>query len=233
VTVNSGVVTATGNGGALTIYGGKVIFTQEKREITSTTLHRFNLFKRLESSVYAFGETIGRLIDRTNKAIAQLENIGSDTTLEVDALDDDDDFLDYKYEININHLNAAEFLLELYYDKEILDELIYDIRRVLNEKRDLKLEILRGFLRKKIAETPYNDANRKVLIFSAFSDTAEYLYAGLQEELKALGVYTGFVSGSKPARSNNGGALPQEYSMLLRAFSPVSKKRRKLSPAWN
>lgn len=211
-----------------TVYGGKVIFTHENREIIATTLHRFNLFKRLESSVYAFGETIGRLIDRIEKAVAQLESVNPNKTLEVEELDDEDDFLDYKYEINVNHLNVADFLADLYYDKEILDDLNHDIRRILNEKRDHKLEVLRKFLLEKIASTPYNAANRKVLIFSAFADTGEYLFRQLEKELQALGVYTGFVSGSKPVRSNN--KIPQEYSALLRAFSPVAKRVEKRNP---
>lgn len=206
-----------------TVYGGKVIFTQENREIITTTLHRFNLFKRLESSVYAFGETIGRLIARINNAIAQLENVDPNRVLEVEEMNEDDDFLDYKYEINVNHLNQAEFLAELYYDKVILDALYYDIRRVLDNKRDLKLQELRAFLSSKLIETPYNSGNKKVLIFSAFADTAEYLYNQLEKELREIGVLTAFVSGAKPARSNNN--MPrQDYSMVLRAFSPLSKK---------
>ena len=211
-----------------TVYGGKVIFTHETREIITTTLHRFNLFKRLESSAYAFGETIGRLIDRIQKAITQLESVDPNKILLVDELDEDDDFLDYKYEINVNHLNAADFLSDLYYDKDILDGLHRDIRRVLDEKRDLKLKVLREFLREKIMTMPYNKTNRKALIFSAFADTAEYLFLQLKEELKALGVYTGFVSGSKPVRSNNN--IRQEYSTLLRAFSPGSKKVENVKP---
>jgi ERCC4-related helicase len=210
-----------------TVYGGKVIFTQENREMITTTLHRFNLFKRLESSVYAFGETIKRLTERINKAIEQLENV-NETKLEVDELDAEDDFLDYKYEINVGHLNKADFLADLYYDKSILDRLNADIRRVLDEKRDRKIEVLREFLHSKINNTPYNDGNRKVLIFSAFADTAEYLFFQLEKELKALGVNTAFVSGSKPVRSNN--LVQQEYSMLLRAFSPVSKKVENVKP---
>lgn len=205
-----------------TVYGGKVIFTHENREIISTTLHRFNLFKRLESSVYAFGETISRLTDRIDKAITQLENIDAGEVLEVDELSEDDDFLDYKYEINVKHLNAVDFLEDLYYDKQILATISNDVKRVLNGKRDSKLAQLREFLHNKIKATPYNDGNRKVLVFSAFADTADYLYAQLESELKTIGVSTAFVSGSKPVRANN--EIKQDYSMLLRAFSPISKR---------
>ncbi|MDR2581603.1 MAG: DEAD/DEAH box helicase family protein [Fibromonadaceae bacterium] len=211
-----------------TTYGDKVIFTQEIRELNTTTLHRFNLFKRLESSVYAFGETIGRLINRIEKAIKQLESIDSDKILEVDELDDEDDFLDYKYEININHLNAADFLVDLHYDKEILDGLNRDIRSILDEKRDYKLEVLREFLHEKITTMPYNNANRKVLIFSAFADTADYLFSQLKNELKELGVYTAFISGSRLACSNN--KIHQDFSSLLHAFSPISKRVENAQP---
>lgn len=209
-----------------TVYGGKVIFTQETRELITSTLHRFNLFKRLESSVYAFGETIGRLKERIEKAIEQLENVDPDRILSVEEMDDEDDFLDYKYEINVNHLNAVDFLQDLYYDKEILDGLHKEIQCVLNEKRDKKLMELREFLHEKITTTPYNPGNKKVLIFSAFADTAEYLFFQLEKELKELGVNTAFVSGSKPVRSNN--MLQQEYNNLLRAFSPMSKIKQEV-----
>jgi len=211
-----------------TVYGGKVLFMQEHREIITLILHRFNLFKRLESSVYAFGETISRLIERIEKAIAQLENVVPDKVIEVEEMDEEDDFLDYKYEINVNHLNRTDFLIDLYYDKEILDVLNADIRRVLDEKRDQKLTTLREFIRNKIKTTPYNNGNKKVLIFSAFADTAEYLYFQLEKELKELGVNTAFISGSKPVRSNN--RLHQEYNRLLRGFSPISKKAKEITP---
>ena len=211
-----------------TVRGDKVLFNHEDRERITQNLHRFNLFKRLESSVYSFGETIRRLIERTKKAIEQLESVDPGKIIEVDEMEDDDDFLDYKYEINVNHLNTAEFIADLYYDKQILDKLNADIRCVLDEERDLKLEFLRDFLHEKITETPYNSGNRKVLIFSAFADTAEYLYFKLEKELKALGVFTAFVSGSKAVRCNN--MLQQEYSNLLRCFSPVSKKVDSITP---
>lgn len=211
-----------------TVYGGKVLFTQENREMITLTLHRFNLFKRLESSVYAFGETIGRLIERIAKAIQQLESIDPNKIIEVDEMEDDDDFLDFKYEINVNHLNQADFLADLYYDKQILDNLYADIKCVLDENRDAKLAKLREFVQNKIQSTPYNNGNKKVLIFSAFADTAEYLFFQLEAELKTLGVHTAFISGSKPVRSNN--MLQQEYTNLLRAFSPRSKKVTDIKP---
>jgi len=210
-----------------TVYAGKVLFKQENREMITLSLHRFNLFKRLESSVYAFGETIGRLIERISKAIEQLESVDPNKIIEVDEMEDDDDFLDFKYEINVNHLNQADFLTDLYYDKQILDDLYADIKRVLDDKRDAKLEQLREFVRNKIQNTPYNDGNKKILIFSAFADTAEYLYFQLENELKEFNINTAFISGAKPVRSNN--LLQQEYSNLLRAFSPRSKKVTDLS----
>lgn len=206
-----------------TVYGGKVIFTQEHREVIATALHRFNLFKRLESSVYSFGETIRRLNNRIENAIEQLENIDHSKVLSVDEIDEDDDFLDYKYEINVNHLNAFDFLQDLYYDKEILDRLIEEIKSVLDGKRDQKLQDLRKFLHEKITTMPYNAGNKKVLIFSAFADTAEYLFTQLKDELKRFGVYTACVCGSRPARSNNK-KIRQEYNDVLRAFSPISKR---------
>ncbi len=212
-----------------TVYGGKVLFKHETREMITATLHRFNLFKRMESSVFSFGETIGRLLERTQNTIVMLEKANEKDTLEmVDDGGEDEDFLDYKYEINIKHLRIGDFLQDLYYDQEILEALNAEIQKLLSEGRDKKLAVIKKFVLDKVKNTPYNSGNKKVLIFSAFADTAYYLYNQLEEELLALGVHTGFVSGSRPARTNNY-HLQQEFNNILSAFSPRSKIGKELT----
>lgn len=205
-----------------TIYGGKVLFKHENREMITATLHRFNLFKRLESSVFSFGETINRLLERINQTIAKLESVSDENIEFVDDNMDDGETLDYKYEINLKHLNTQDYLHDLYYDKELLERLSADIKIVLDGNRDKKLSVLRELLTNKITQMPYNLGNKKVLIFSAFADTARYLFDQLEEELLSLGVHTAFVSGSQPCRTNNY-KLQQEFNNILRAFSPLSK----------
>jgi len=205
---------------------GRVLMTNELREYGLKTLHRFNLFKRLESSVFAFKETIRRLIERIDNYIELLE-----TERNIDYIDDLDEYdlvLDYKYEIKVEHLNKYDFLEDLYYDKEILETLYSDINKVLDQKRDLKLETLMNIVRDKIRETPYNPGNKKVLIFTAFADTANYLYETMEKELLKEGVYTAVVSGSYAPRTNNP-RVSTEFNSVLSAFSPRSKLKRDLA----
>ncbi len=205
-----------------TKHNGKAIFFQDEREKIAKELHKVNLFKRLESSVFAFSETIRRLLERTDNYIEVLQNSADRELVAENDEIEDETTLDYKLEIKVSHLRKHDFLVELYQDKEILDGLYADLQHVLNESRDAKLEKLKEIVRDKIKNTPYNAENKKVLIFTAFADTADYLYASLESELLKLGVYTGTVSGSHPCRTNNG-MKQQEFNAILRAFSPRSK----------
>ena len=205
---------------------GRVLLSNELREFGNKTLHRFNLFKRLESSVYSFSETIRRLIERIDNYINLLEK-ATDTLSYEEEESYEDDVLDYKYEIHVKHLNVGDFLEDLYYDKEILDSLYTDIQKVLQNKRDKKLSELLGVLKDKVSTTPYNVGNKKVLIFTAFADTANYLYRELEKELLAYEVYTGVVSGSYKPKTNNK-HIDSEFNAILSSFSPRSKLKKEL-----
>lgn len=201
---------------------GRVLLSNELRESGTKTLHRFNLFKRLESSVYSFGETIRRLIERIDEYIRAIEKSEKGKALSNDDLDEEDDILNYKFEVKVEHLNKGNFLNDLYYDKNILDKLYKDIETILNNDRDEKIRELVKVLAEKISTTPYNKENKKVLIFTAFADTADYLYEKLNKELLSLGCYTGCVSGAgKPKTTNKN--VRCDYNSILSAFSPGSK----------
>ncbi|MBU3193774.1 helicase-related protein [Clostridium algidicarnis] len=203
---------------------GRVIMTNDIRESGMKILHRFNLFKRLESSVFSFSETIRRLMERNDSCINLLEretenfNINNDEDNEYDG----EAVLDYKYEIKVAHLNKAEFLEDLYYDKEVLEMLYADIEKVLKNNRDKKLETLVGFLKEKVTNEPYNKGNKKVLIFTAFADTAHYLYNQIANEMLNMGIHTGIVTGSSKPKTNNK-TVTLEFNNILAAFSPISK----------
>lgn len=209
---------------------GRVLLSNELRESGTKTLHRFNLFKRLESSVFSFGETIRRLMERINGYIDAIEkSIQNNNTLEIEVEDEEEEgVLDYKFEIKIEHLNKGNFLNDLYYDKDILEELYKDISEILDNGRDAKLQELIKVLSKKIKQTPYNPGNKKVLIFTAFADTANYLYNSLEKKLLDIGCYLGCVSGSFTPKTNNKN-IYREYNSVLSAFSPESKLRKTLS----
>ncbi|OCZ51090.1 helicase-related protein [Dehalobacter sp. TeCB1] len=211
-----------------TVSGDRVLFYHENRELITAQLHRFNLFKRLESSVFAFGETIRRLIARIDSYIEAISRCNSgEVSLEGEEFIDEDVTLDYKYEIKVEHLITGDFLQDLYYDKEILDSLYSNVLKVLNDKRDEKLKTLQGIIIDKITQTPYNPGNRKILIFSAFADTANYLYNSISQELSRHGIHTACVSGSGDPKTTLKG-VNCEFNNILRHFSPRSKMGQEL-----
>lgn len=210
-----------------TKHNDKVIFTHEDREFLTAKLHRFNLFKRLDSSVYSFHATIERLRDKIATTIALLMNNAEDVELVDDSLEDDDASLDYKYDIKLKHLKKDEFLSDLYYDQQILNKISEEARVILHEKRDNKLQHLVAKVEEKVKTMPYNPGNKKVLIFTAFADTARYLYAELTPHLSQHNVTVAMVSGSdKPKVSNK--AVDASFNGVLSAFSPKSKVKHEV-----
>ena len=137
-------------------------------------LHRFNLFKRLESSVYSFEETLRRLLEKIEHT-EQLLLKGSGNVSEEDN-ESVDVYIEGKYEIDIKHLRVHDYLEDLSSDKYIISEIHKNAKRILDEQRDQKLQDLMAILERKVMEIPYNTDNRKVIVFTAFADTADYLY---------------------------------------------------------
>lgn len=208
-----------------TIHKGKVIFTPEQRESTTKILHMFNLLKRLESSVYAFDRTLEKMLLRINSYIDLLQNSSDNIVTESEFSNDEDEpSLDYKLDIKIAHLNKAEFINDLNFDKAIVTTLRNQAQLILNDGRDNKLSQLKKIVFEKISTAPYNDGNRKILIFSAFADTASYLYNQLSEILVEQGYYSAMISGSyKPATTLPAFEKKYDFNKILTYFSPISK----------
>lgn len=215
-----------------TVHKGRVVFTQEGRENTTKILQMFNLFKRLESSVYAFEQTLKRQNERIDKYISLLQGNADDLVDEV-YLDDEDVSLDYKLDIKVAHLDKERYLQDLLFDKRIVEILRKRAQKILNNGRDEKLLKLKSIVYDKIENTPVNKGNKKVLIFTAFADTAEYLYNSISEELLSDGYYTGMISGSAKPRTTipqqfkptkkNGKQVDFDFNKVLTYFSPLSK----------
>ncbi len=208
-----------------TMVKGQATFFQENRETSVKTLYRFNLLKRLESSVYAFGETVDRLLERIETLAGQLRApSGKEIEDEILGIEEEDDDIPTigKLKIKLEHIEVKDYLYSLEYDREQLLTIQAEIRRIIDENRDEKLRELLEFLRRKIAGTPYNPGNKKVLIFTAFADTADYLFRHVSDAFKPEKVHTGYVSGSRPAEADNY-ALVQKFENILNAFSPLSR----------
>ena len=210
---------------------GKANFYQEDREINSLKLHKFNIYKRMESSVYSFSETLKRMLNKIDNFIYKLENAQKDGVIDSEVIDEDiedEGVLDYKYEIKLEHIDKKSYLLDLYGDKKIIEKIIKQTDEVLQEKRDLKLHKLKAFLVNKITSQPYNDENKKVIIFTAFSDTAKYLYSAIAEQFKdTYDVNTAIITGGdKPKTTNKN--VRNEFNTVLSRFSPKSKLKEEL-----
>lgn len=209
-----------------TIHKGKAIFNQEDRETISKMLHKFDLFKRLESSVYAFDKTLSKMLGRINNCIELLESRQDKSIQSYDSYSEDDEpSLEYKLDIKVAHLDIPKYLNDLYLDKSIIEKLRGEASVILENERDEKLSKLRSIIKRKISETPYNPGNKKVLIFTAFADTAEYLYDNLSDELFKRGYYSAMVSGSSRPRTTLPSTFEKrlDYNKVLTCFSPISK----------
>jgi superfamily II DNA/RNA helicase len=208
-------------------HGGDMNFETQSNGMI--ILHRFNLFKRLESSVYSFEETLRRLLERIERT-EQLLLKGSGDVAQEDSdfgeSEDEDTYIEGKYEINVNHLRIDDYLEDLASDKYIVAEIHKNAKRVLDEDRDQKLHDLLDILKKKVTTTPYNVGNRKVLVFTAFADTAEYLYKKLSEEMLELGIYTAVVTGKGISTNNKN--VDRDFNSVLCAFSPQSKMKKEI-----
>lgn len=205
-------------------HGGNMDFqTQSKGMIV---MHRFNLFKRMESSVYSFAETIRRLMERINRTMEVL-NRGGLVDEETGASDEEYEYLEGKYEIEVAHLRVADYLYDLEGDRIILEKIYNEAKCILEENRDLKIRTLQDEIIKKVTQTPYNSGNKKILVFTAFSDTADYIYQQIAAELKKVHLDTACVTGRGVKTTNKN--VDSDFNSVLCAFSPKSKMKKEIS----
>ncbi len=214
--------------------------TQRGREQGVRRLMSINLLKRLESSVYSFALTLSRirdLITDTIESINRFEKYGTGdlTVMEVQEseFDMDDGNTDFftvgkKVKIDLADMDYKTWRSELMQDAEVLELLTLMIADIAPEY-DTKLQTLFGLLSQKI-ENPMNGDNKKVLIFSAFSDTAEYLYDNVSTYIKKkYGLDTAIITGTVDGRSTIKG-LKATLNNVLTCFSPISKGKAVLMP---
>ena len=214
--------------------------TQKGREQGIRRLMSINLLKRLESSVYSFSLTLARirdLIQDTIDAINQFEKYGKAELDMYEANDNDFDMEDgntdfftvgKKVKIDLADMDYKTWRAELRYDADTLELLTLMVAEITPE-HDLKLQTLFKLLDEKMAN-PINEGNKKVLIFSAFSDTAEYLYDQVASYMKNnYGLDTAVITGTIDGRTTIKG-LKATLNNVLTCFSPISKSRDVLMP---
>ena len=214
--------------------------TQRGREQGIQRLMSINLLKRLESSVYSFNLTLSRIrdfIQKTIDAITQFEQYGGADLDMYEANENDFDMEDgntdfftvgKKVKIDIADMDYKTWRKELQQDADTLELLTLMVEDITPE-HDLKLQSLLRLMDDKMAN-PINEGNKKILIFSAFSDTAEYLYdqvAGYMQ--KNYGLHTAVITGNIDGRTTIKG-LRATLNNVLTCFSPISKGRDVLMP---
>ena len=217
---------------------------QSGREKGIQALMTVNLLKRLESSVHSFRLTLKSLAgnhQNTLDKIAAYKKTGKDATFadvsaafaDVEPDDDDeppnpdDPQIGNKVQIKLSDMDLPSWEQELSADLVIINDLISEMEKV-TPSDDAKLQHLKTTILSKLA-SPINQGNRKVLIFTAFADTADYLFDHLSPFfLESQAIHTAEVTGGNRQRST----LKKSYDFqsLLTLFSPRSKQKAAILP---
>ena len=213
---------------ATEVRGGAGFFRQTDRENSLIQLIRVNVLKRMESSVHSFALTVSRqladveaMIDKIDGRAESIEEIN------VEDIDIDDPAFEpllvgRKVKVLLADVDLIRWRQDLEEDRQRLSCLLTDARSV-EEPRDAKLLALKELIARKV-KAPLNEANRKVIVFTAFADTAEYLYRELAETARALGLHAAIATGTGSNRTTLPG-IRHDLASILSAFSPRSKER--------
>ena len=219
------------------VKGGNVTLRQADREKSLQKLMRINLLKRLESSVDSFRITLNKilyLINETIKSINDFERNGVESSVDninLENYDEDEDIEELlennasiggKVKINLKDMNTIGWKQDLVNDQQILTNLSNEFSKIKPEN-DLKLIELINTIRNKI-DNPINENNKKVIIFSAFADTANYLYENINKVIKLeYNLDTALITGTGTNKCTLD--ISKDYNNLLMYFSPISKNR--------
>lgn len=214
-----------------------VFFKQADREQGVRRLMSINLMKRMESSIYSFNQTLSRIIYRIEKTIEHIETFEKQKNnyefatdfSEFEDIDEDYDVvIGSKVNISLKDMDYRSWKRDLRADAYILKHL-YEETSSIGVDDDYKLQTLLAQIKEKV-EHPINGNNKKVLIFTAFADTADYLYENVSKYIKqTFGLDTAVISGSVEGKSTIA-KLPQDMNTVLTCFSPISKEKHLLLP---
>ena len=213
--------------------------TQVDRESSLKVLMRINLLKRLESSVDSFRLTLEGIITQIQDAIRAIDKgdkadfTGIQAKLDDESFDWDSDWGDEenvfgkKVKVHIADMDTRKWKEDLSEDLFTLNELWSSIVDITKDK-DYKLQQLISLIEDKIKK-PFNSNNKKAIVFTAFADTANYLYESLAHHFKSnFGINTALITGSR--KISNSQHIPSDLNPLLSCFSPISKDKEKIYP---
>jgi len=212
---------------------------QKTREFYLIGMMRVNFLKRLESSIYSFRMTLGRTLEKIESLIEKIDHYDEhrEEYAELDLFDTEDDeelealketlTVGKKVQYKLEHLDLPKWRKDLVADRQHLLEL-YSLSEDVGPERDRKLEELKKLIKEK-CETPINEGNRKVLVFTAYSDTATYIYTALSKWAKEemdfdIGLVVG-TGDNKTTFKSKGFQRQHHFDGILTNFSPRSKDR--------
>jgi len=213
-------------------------FTQKHREHYLIGMMKVNFLKRLESSIDAFRITMARTIDKIERLLERIQRyreLATDPEFDLDSLDidslDDEELqaalqVGSKFKYALAHLDLDAWENDLLEDLRQID-LLYNSANGVSPDHDAKLAELKRLIAAKATQPTMNNLgqpNRKVLVFSAFADTASYLYTQLRDWARAdLGIHIAMVTGGAQANKTTLGR--HRFQNILVNFSPISKQR--------
>ena len=211
------------------VRGGEGFFRQVDREESLIHLLRVNVLKRMESAVSSFTLTLQRQLRDVEATLAHIESHDAELE-EIDIADVDIDdpafealLVGRKVKVLLGDVDLIRWKQDLIEDRNRLATLLAAAKQV-DAARDAKLAALRQMIEDK-CRRPINSGNQKIIVFTAFSDTAHYLYAQLAPWAKStLGIDAALVTGSAGIQTTLPG-LRKSMSGVLSAFAPRAKER--------
>jgi len=211
------------------IRGGESFFRQVDREESLIHLIRVNVLKRMESAVPSFALTVKRQLTDVEATLAKIEaHVNSIEEIEIEDVDIEDAAFESllvgrKVKVLVQDVDLVRWKQDLTEDRNRLASLYASANQV-GAARDAKLATLRDIIAKKVRH-PLNSGNRKIIVFTAFADTAQYLYQELAPWAQSeLGLHSALVTGG----GRNQTTLPKlrkDLASILTNFSPRSKER--------
>ncbi len=221
------------------------VFKQADREQSLVGLMRVGILKRMESSINSFALTVENILYKIDKTLEAIEQKQFDYDAEMDINDIDIDDTEYEnlmfgnnVKVLLQDMDLIKWQQDLMSDKDKLETILLEAINV-TPNRDAKLIELKTLIDNKI-KNPMDPENRKVIVFTAFADTARYLYENLADDFAKRGIYSAIVTGS----GDNHSTLPipkelrrsikmTDINTVLTMFSPISKECSKVYPEVN
>lgn len=211
------------------VRGGESFFRQVDREESLIHLLRVNVLKRMESAVSSFTMTLQRQLGDVEATLSRIESHAEELE-EIDIADVDIDdpafeslLVGRKVKVLLADVDLIRWKQDLIEDRNRLATLLSAARQI-GAARDAKLSALRQMIEEK-CRNPINDGNRKIIVFTAFADTAHYLYTHLSPWAKTtLGIDSALVTGSAGIQTTLP-SLRKNMGAVLSAFSPRAKER--------